>query len=137
MFSLINFNPHNSNGGWSLVIRQNNPNGTKLNKDQHEGKFWEVQDLPNAQGAYNYSIVQDGSHADCEACFQDWYLENGTWLSHGILGRAQGFLFIFNELEGWGARCFFTQRNMGWTSGCWEWEIWEGVMRRPRLGALL
>ncbi len=60
------------------------------------GDSWEVQDLPKAQGAYGYSIVQDGSHANCEAYYQDWYLEDGACL---IQGRGQGFLFVFNELE--------------------------------------
>jgi hypothetical protein len=29
------------------------------------------------------------------------------WISHGIQGKGQGILFVPNELEGQGAKCFF------------------------------
>jgi hypothetical protein len=86
---------------------------------------------------YGCSIVEDDSHASCEAYFQDWYLKGGTCLSHGIHGRGQSFLFVFNELEGRGVGSFFTHWNMGWTLGHCEWAIWKGAARRSKLGALL
>jgi len=35
LFSLTILNPHNPNGGWSIVIQHDNPSGVELNKDQH------------------------------------------------------------------------------------------------------
>jgi len=58
------------------------------------------------------SIVQDGSHANCEAYFQDWYLEDGTCLSHGIRKGINLFIY-FRQARKVRSRMFFYTMEHG------------------------
>jgi hypothetical protein len=53
------------------------------------------------------------------------------------IGKVTRFFICFWQTRRARSRMFLTQWNMWWSLGCWKWMIWEGVARRPKLGALL
>lgn len=60
----------NCNGEGLIILRQDNLGNAKPNQDRHKGDLKKIQGHSQVQGIVACSIVQNGSHANCLACFQ-------------------------------------------------------------------